>query len=149
MDAPTRAPAPLSEGRDAHHRRLQTPPPANRVLAGSRPAPTHRPGPGEIAVTVPLHPAETTRLDRWPGTIHTSRLIAAAIARAIPANSATGPTVLLLANPTTGMLTAIGPFDTAEATHAWLRHNGPAGSGITSTPLPLCTPHRPHHGAHR
>ena len=107
------------------------------------------PAPGEIAVTVPLHPAETTRLDRWPRTIHTSRRVAAAIARTIPASGATGPTVLLLANPTTGMLTAIGPFDTAEHTHAWLRRNGHAGSGIACIPLPLCTPRRAHHGAHR
>lgn len=103
------------------------------------------PAPGEIAVTVPLHAAETTRLDRWPRSIHASRRVAAAI----PASGATGPTVLLLANPTTGMLTAIGPFDTAEHTHAWLRRNGHAGSGISCTPLPLCTPHRAHNGAHQ
>lgn len=107
------------------------------------------PGPAQAAIAVPLHPAEATDLGTWPRPVHASLRIATAIARAVPAAGATGPTVLMLTSPTTGMLTAVGPFDTADHALAWLRRNGRPGGGITSTPLPLTSPPGGHGGVRR
>jgi hypothetical protein len=45
-----------------------------------------------------------------------------------------------LASPTSGLLTAIGPFTTATRATTWLHTGGHPGSDITATAFPLHTP---------
>lgn len=106
--------------------------------------------PHSILVRVPLHPA-TTRLGTTPaapatepgGRLHmvrTGKRLASAIAAASPPPGNLTPVVLLLASPTSGLLTAIGPFTTATRATTWLHTGGHPGSDITATAFPLHTP---------
>jgi hypothetical protein len=111
--------------------------------------PPAAPEPAPSILRVPLHPA-TTRLGTtpanpalpggWPRTVHAGRRLAAAITGTGPPPEHTTPVVLLLASPTRGLLTAIGPFTTTAQATTWLDNTGDPGGDITATVLPLHTP---------
>lgn len=122
-------------------------PPAVYGPVQDRHPPTTPEPPHGIVVRVPLHPA-TTRLGTppanpaaphrgWPRTVHTSRRLASAITGASPPPGNASPVVLLLASPTSGLLTAIGPFTTTTAATNWLEQAGRPGGDITAAALPL------------
>jgi hypothetical protein len=72
--------------------------------------------------------------------VHTSRRLADAITTASPPPETATPVVLLLASPTSGLLTAIGPFTTTTHATSWLEQGGRPGGDITATAFPLHTP---------
>jgi hypothetical protein len=111
--------------------------------------PPATPEPAPSILRIPLHPA-TTRLGTtpanpalpggWPRTVHAGRRLAAAITGTGPPPEHTTPVALLLASPTRGLLTAIGPFTTTAQATTWLDNTGGPGGDITATVLPLHTP---------
>jgi hypothetical protein len=125
-------------------------PPAVYGPVEDRHPPTTPEPPHSIVVRVPLHPA-TTRLGTppadptappggWPRTVHTSRRLADAITTASPPPSNAMPVIILLASPTSGLLTAIGPFTTTTTATNWLEQAGRPGGDITAAAFLLHTP---------
>lgn len=102
-------------------------------------------GAAQSAITTPLHHAATVpNLESvLPLVSRISRRTAAAIAHATPALDQTGPVALLLVNPDTRLVIAIGPFATAALSHTWRRQRTdlPA-DGIACIPLLLTTPNQ-------
>jgi hypothetical protein len=100
-------------------------------------------GPGQTAIITPLHSAAaiTDITSVLPRVARVSRRTAAVIAGTNPAPDDAGPVALLLVNPNTRLLIAIGPFATAKLSHTWRRQRTdlPA-AGITCIPLLLSTP---------
>jgi hypothetical protein len=97
----------------------------------------------QAAINTPLHPAGavTNITSVLPRVARVSRRAIATIANATPAPAQTGPVALLLVNPDSRLLIAIGPFATAALTDRWRRERTDlTSSGIQCIPLVLTTP---------
>jgi hypothetical protein len=105
--------------------------------------PPARVGPAQTAIITPLYRAAaiTSITTVLPRRTRVNRRTAVAIANAHPAPDPAGPVALLLVNPDTRLLIAIGPFATAALSHRWRRQRTdlPA-AGISCLPLLLTTP---------